>query len=117
MKRLALRAGRTLALLASAGVLLAAGAARAEPAGRDPRPPSTFVLEASCLYPDDRDLSAPALAVTPDGTEVELWCGSRVEVSRGHCRVRLGGEVTAVPCVTPQGAAGAPRRPGGRSAG
>ena len=80
-----------LAVVASAAV--ASGVA---PAGRLP---STTVLERSCLDPDSAELAGPWVAVGPAGTRVELWCGTRLEVTNGRCSVRLGGALTPVPCV------------------
>lgn len=88
-------------LVALLGVAVLAGGSAVQALGHPvltSRSPVT-VLERSCLDPDDAELTSPWVAVGPDGTRVELWCGSRVEVSGGRCRARLGDELTAVPCV------------------
>lgn len=108
MKRIALR---TAAVAASAAVLaLSCGGPRLASAS------SVTVLEVGCLYPGEAELSAPVRMTAQDGTAVELWCGDRVELSGGTCRVRRGEELTAVPCVRRPmtGTAVGAGRPGGR---
>lgn len=75
---------------------------RGEPSAADAVPagdPAVTVLERSCLYPDDAELDTPWIAEGPGGLRVELWCGTRLEVSGEVCRVRLGAKLSEVPCV------------------
>lgn len=98
MKRIAVRLGRLAAALGSAAVLLfSCGESRL--AAQPDRPAPVTVLEVRCLYPDDAALASPVRMVAQDGTRVELWCGDRVEVSGGACRVRIADELTVVPCA------------------
>lgn len=124
MKRFALRLGRVLAALASAGVLLVGSCGEsqlaAEPQQEPLGPvgstalPATVVLEVTCLDPGAVELSNPMHAVTPDGTAVDAWCGDRLEVTAGRCAVRRGSEVTSVPCVRGSAEGARPGRSSGR---
>lgn len=98
MNRYALRAGKLSVALASAGLLLFS-CGESQLAAQPPAGTPVTVLEVGCLHPDDAALSAPVRMLTQDGTAVELWCGDRVEVSAGVCRVRRGDELAVVPCT------------------
>jgi hypothetical protein len=96
VKRFALRVTRVSVAAASAGVLLfSCGEPRLAAEAVQP----VAVLEVTCLNPTDTELSVPVRMTTQDGTAVDLWCGDRVEVSAGTCRVRRGDELTEVPCT------------------
>lgn len=87
---------KTLKLLAVATLVLLTSAFPAATAsasfGR------TAVVELRCLNPTDADLATPVRLVV-DATPVELWCGDRLLVTDGVCRVERGAELTVVPCV------------------
>lgn len=89
---------RTLTSVVSA-LLLAASAPGQRSPTAIPVEPSITVLERSCLHPDTAELASSWMAQGPGGVRVELWCGTRVEVSGGTCRIRLGAELTEVPCI------------------
>jgi hypothetical protein len=96
VRRFALRAGRWIVAAISAAVLLfSCGGSQLAAQLASP----ITVLQVTCLDPGDTELAAPVRMTTQDGTAVELWCGDRVEVSDGACRVRRGDELTEVPCT------------------
>ncbi len=59
--------------------------------------PPTVVVDRTCYYPSPEDQSTPYRFTVGD-TWVELWCGTRLEVTGDVCRVRMEPTVTEVPC-------------------